>query len=100
MSFRGEAFDDGSVAVGRDQRRERLDQMPGGAVDARFVARVQIFFWSAAPFFAAGNQFEFDDAFGAEKHGDHAVELLRGIRHVDAGAFFQAVATSGLWTTW
>ena len=62
----GETFDDGIVAVGRNERRERFDEMPRGTVDASFVAGVQIFLRAAAPTFAARNQFEFDDAFRAE----------------------------------
>ena len=38
--------------------------------------------WRAAsPFLAAGDQFEFDHAFGAERHRDFAVGILRGRRH-------------------
>jgi len=69
--------------------------VPRGTVDPRFVAGVQIFLRTAAPFFAAGNHFEFDDTFCAEKHRDHAVELLRGVRHVDAGTFFQSGSDLG-----
>ena len=86
--FRGEAFDDGRVSVGRNKRGESFDEMPCGAIDASFVTGVQIFFRTAAPFFAARNHFEFDDTFCAEKHRDHAVELLRSVWHVNAGAFF------------
>src|SRR5262245_11368668 len=45
--------------------------------------------WSAAPFFAGRDQFEFDDTFGAERHGDRAIESLRRRWRENAGALAQ-----------
>src|SRR5260221_583141 len=44
---------------------------------------------AAAPLFAAGNEFELDDTFGAEELGNFAIETLRRKRHEDAVALFQ-----------
>ena len=71
------------------------DAMPG--------CRAALCCWSgyrlsraASPLFAAGNQFEFDHALGAEVMRDFAVEVLRSERHEDChGIFFSAASTSG-----
>ena len=70
----------GIVAVGGDERGERLHQVPGRAVDARLVARVDVLARPAAPALAAGGQLELDDALGAERDGHVAVRLLRAPR--------------------
>src|SRR6266851_3657375 len=75
--FGGEAFEGGIVAVGRDERGEGFDEMPRGAVEAGFVAGVHVLARAAAPLFAAGNEFELDDTFGAEELGNFAIETLR-----------------------
>src|SRR6266851_2698861 len=77
FGFGGEAFDGGIVAVGRDERGEGFDEMPRGAVEAGFVAGVHVLARAAAPLFAAGNEFELDDTFGAEELGNFAIETLR-----------------------
>ena len=58
--------DRGRVAVGIDQRVERLNEVPGRAVDGRFEAGVNVMLRTASPLLAGGNQFQFDHAFGAE----------------------------------
>src|ERR1051326_1590913 len=82
----GVSIDGGRVAVGGDERVERLDEMPGGAIDAGFVARVKIGFGTTAPALAARYEFEFDDAFRAEIDGDGSIEGLHAHGHVEAGA--------------
>src|ERR1700746_1224720 len=74
--FGGVVLDGGIVAVGRDERGQRFNEMPGGTVEAGFVAGVHVFAWTAAPAFAAGSQFAFDDAFCAQEHGNVSVESL------------------------
>ncbi len=63
--------------------------MPGGTVEAGFVAGVHVFARAAAPLFAAGDEFELDDAFRTEELRDFAVEALRGKGHEDAVALFE-----------
>src|SRR5258708_40318961 len=62
--------------------------MPGGAVEARFVAGVHVFARAPAPLLSAGDELEFDDTFGAKSDGDFAIESLRGRWHEDAAALF------------
>src|SRR5258707_531141 len=45
-----EVLDGGRVAVSRDERVERMHQMPGRAVELRLVARMDVLRRSAAPF--------------------------------------------------
>src|SRR6266849_10305110 len=94
-SFGGEAFDGRVVAVGRNEGGESFDEMPRGTVEARLVAGVHVFARAAAPLFAAGDEFEFDDTFGAEELRDFAVEALRGKRHEDTVALFQGSENVG-----
>src|SRR6266404_657406 len=85
----GEAFDGRVVAVGGNERGESFDEMPRGAVEARLVAGVHVFARAAAPLFAAGDELELDNTFGAEKLRDFAVEALRRKGHEDAVALFK-----------
>ncbi len=87
-SFCGVTFDGGIVAVGRDERGQRFNEMPGGTVESRFVAGVHVLARAAAPAFAARGQFAFDDAFRAEEHRHLAIEALRGEGHEHAAALF------------
>ena len=88
-SLIGEIVDRGIVAVGRYQRRECLHEVPGGAVDFGFIARMNVGARPAAPALAARHQLALDYALGAQRDGDLAVEPLRGRRHEDAGAPLQ-----------
>ena len=74
------------VAVRGDEGRERLDQMPRGAVHARLVARMDVQARSAPPALAAGGQLELHDPLGAERHHHDAVQTLAGRGHEDAAA--------------
>ncbi len=85
----GVSLDGGRVAVGRDERVEPLHEMPGGAVHARLVARVDVQPRAAAPPLAARGQLDLDDALGPESHRDVAVQALCRGGHEDAGAFRQ-----------
>ena len=85
-AFFGEAFNRGSMTVRTDQSRQCLNQVPGGAIDSRFVARVEIFLGSAMPVGGAGNQLELDHAFRTEVDGNRAVERLHRHGHVNASA--------------
>src|SRR6516162_600800 len=87
-SFCAVTFDGGIVAVGRDERGQCPNEMPGGTVESRFVAGVHVLARAAAPAFAARSQFAFDDAFRAEEHRHAAVEALRGEGHEHAAALF------------
>ena len=69
-----EAVDGGRVAVGLDERVERLHEMPRRAVDLRLEARVDVVLRAAAPLLAARHELELDDALGAEVDLDRAVE--------------------------
>src|SRR5260370_16206070 len=63
--------------------------MPCGAVHPRFVARMNVLARPAAPALAARDEFELHHAFGAQKHGDFAVESLRSVGHEDSAALFE-----------
>ena len=60
--FIGKVVDRGRVTVLFDQSCEGLNKVPGRAIDAGFVARVNVLGGSSTPSLAAGNEFEFDDA--------------------------------------
>ena len=77
------------MAVGLDQRVQRLHQVPRRAVHGRFQAGVDVVLGPASPLLAGGNQLQFDDAFGAEIDLDVAVGLLSCGRHEDAHGFLQ-----------
>ena len=72
------AFDRRRVAVGGDERLERLHQPPGGRVDHRLQAGVDIALRPATPFFSACDQFELDDALRPQIDIDRAGLVLRG----------------------
>ena len=63
--------------------------MPGRTVEARFVARMHVLARAAAPALAAGGQFAFDDALGAERHGHLAIEALGRLRHENSNTFLE-----------
>ena len=84
-----ESGDRGSVPVGGDERVQGLDQMPGGAVHARLVARVNVQARTPAPLLARRGQLDLDDPLGAQCHHDGPVEALRGGRHEDSAALGQ-----------
>ena len=44
---------------------------------------------AASPARAAGDQFAFDDALRAQREGHLSIEILRRVRHENAGAFLQ-----------
>src|SRR5205807_1468080 len=81
--FVGVAVDGRLVAVGRDQRRQRLDQMPRRAVHAGLVARVNVFLGPAPPPLPARDELALDHAFGAERDGHLAVGRLGRRGHED-----------------
>src|SRR6202035_2439993 len=84
-----EVFDCRRVAVGSDQSRQRLDQMPGRAVDARLVARMNVPLRPTAPFLSARNQFQLYYSLGAKVNGDGTIQRLNGHRHENTVAFAQ-----------
>ena len=84
--FISESFNGRIVAVGRDERCQRLHEVPGRTVHARFVGRVDVFTRPAAPAFTAGRQFQLDHAFRAEADGDDTIETLHCGRHENPGA--------------
>ena len=91
----GKTFDSRIVSVGRYQRGERLNQMPCRTIEPRLVAGVNVFAWTASPFFAARDEFAFDDSFRAECHGDVAVQLLLRRRHEDSRTLLQCLKHLG-----
>ena len=84
--FVSETFDGRIVAVGGDERCQRLHEVPGRAVNAGFVRRMDVFARSAAPAFAAGGQFQLDHALRAEADGYDTVETLHCGRHKNPAA--------------
>ncbi len=60
------ALDRGRVAALGHERLKRLHQPPGGRVDHRLQAGVHVALRAAAPFLAARDQFEFDDALRSQ----------------------------------
>src|SRR5579864_4703486 len=70
--------------------------MPRRTVDTGFIARVQVLLWASAPSRATRNQFEFDDAFGAEGYGHVAAWTLGRERHENGCALFQGRRYLGL----
>src|SRR5215475_5301835 len=59
---------------------------------------------TTAPFIAAGDELEFNDAFCAIERCDGAVEILRGERHEDADTFLEGFEdfrlADDLWKVW
>ena len=70
--------------------------MPGGAVDPGHQARMNVLGGTAAPFFAARNQLDFDHALGAEVERHRAVTGLAGRRHHDAHRALQCRRDFGI----
>ena len=85
----GKAVDGRRIAIGRNQRRECLHQVPRRTVNHGFQAGVNIFSRASSPFFAARNQFDFNHSLGPQRHRDFAVEVLLGGGYVNAVAFAQ-----------
>src|SRR6266403_1918651 len=79
----------GTVSVGRNESGERLNEMASWTIEARLVARLHVAFRAAPPFFAARNEFEFDDALRTVEGGHRAVEILRSEWHVHAHGFLE-----------
>ena len=81
----GEAVDRG-IAVGRDQRGERLHEVERRAVEPCPVARVDVLLGAPPPSLAARNQLQLDDPLGTERHRHRAARVLRRRGHEDARA--------------
>ena len=84
-----ETFDRRSVAVGRNQRRQGLHQMPGRAVYDRFITRVEVVPGPAMPALTARNQFQLDNSLGSQVDGHRAIQRLHRHGHIHAGALAQ-----------
>ena len=46
--------------------------------------------WSSSPLLSGRHEFKFDDTLGAERHGDRAIESLRGRRRQHTSALAQS----------
>src|SRR5579871_5315839 len=77
------------VAIRANQSRQRLYQMPGRAIDARFIARMNVPLRPASPALAARNQLQLDHALGPQVDGDGAIQRLRSHWHEYAVTFAQ-----------
>ena len=83
------AIDRGRMAVVRDKRIERLDQMPGGAVDSGHQARMNVLVGTLAALLPARDQLQLDRALGAEEQGGRALDRLAARGNDDPDRFFQ-----------
>src|SRR3546814_19089268 len=72
------ALDGDGIAIVGNQGVQCLDQMPGRAVDHCLERGMDVLARAAPPALAAGDQFQFDHALGAQADADLAVEILRG----------------------
>src|SRR5262249_35520122 len=85
----GETFDGWIAAVRGHQSRQRLDQVPRGAIDPGLVAGMNIRSRPSPPPLGARDQLKLDDALGAKIDADFAVESLCSKRHEDAATSFE-----------
>ena len=86
---------DRRIAVRRDQRVQRLHQVPRGLIEARRERRVHVARRAAAPLLAARDQVALDVALVAERDDHAAVPFLRGLGHEHADALRQRGAHFG-----
>ena len=79
----------GSLPSARDERRERLHEVPRRAVEARRLLEWTSFVGPRPHFSPLETSSQLDDALGAERDRDDAVRVLRGAGHEDAGSASQ-----------
>ncbi len=84
------------MSVGFDERVERLHQMPGRTIYLRLQPGVDVVLGAASPPFSAGNQFEFDYAFGAQRYLYASIQILASFRNEHAHAFFKGGRDFGI----